>query len=169
VTAKIEVRRARLSDTEAIAAFANAAQARIPQQQELTRLSVIERFSQVGFMIAEYAGNLVGLLGWQIENLVVRVTDYLVTAPDADAQSVAQALVERMEAEAKALQAESILLFMPTHPSSGLVRFWEGLGYEAKSLDALSKACREAVQEWGLDAENVMVKRLREGPISRSG
>lgn len=179
MTAKFEVRRARLSDAEAIAAFVNAASkgvgrsgaaGRSPNADlgEVTRLSVAERFSQVGFMVAERRGNVIGLLGWQVENLVVRVTDYLVsTISGTDTMMVSRALVEKMEEEAAELQAESVLLFLPADPSPGLVAFWEQFGYEAQCLDELDKACREAVNEWGLDTASVMIKRLRDDRVGR--
>jgi hypothetical protein len=167
VTVDIEVRRAHLSDAEAIAAFVNAAQSDGPNPEGVTAPGVVERFSQVGFIVAERENGLVGLLGWQIENLIVRVTDTLVAASGVDATVVARTLVEKMEAEAKELLAESALLFLPAEPSTGLVNFWESLGYEAQCVEDLSQACREAVSEWGFDAEKVMIKRLREGPVGR--
>lgn len=167
MTATIEVRRARLSDADSIAAFVNAAQSGVSKQAQITRLDVVERFGQIGFMIAQRGDTIVGLLGWQIENLVVRVTDYLVAAPGTDTMQVAQALVDNMETEAQLLRAESSVLILPAHPSPGLVRFWEDLGYDAECLDDLTQACREAVNEWGVEAERVMVKRLHKDPVGR--
>lgn len=171
VPATVEVRRGRLADAAGIAAFVNAAHrngtADSVYQQEVTRSHVVERFSQVGFMIAECGDQMVGLLGWQIENLVVRVTDYLVTVPDGEAPALAQALVDHMEAEACELRAEAALLFLPPHPSAELLTFWERLGYRAEHLDALGKACREAVAEWGSASDRVMVKALRTDPVGR--
>ncbi|MBN1249096.1 MAG: hypothetical protein JXC32_15665 [Anaerolineae bacterium] len=167
MTATVEVRRARLSDAEAIAGFVNAAHSDVSRQGEITGLSVVQRFGQIGFMLAERAGQVVGLLGWQIENLIVRVTDCLIAASGAEAMRIARALIETMEAEARELRAEAALLFLPAEPSAGLVRFWESLGYDAECLDALGAPCREAANEWGLSAERVMIKYLREEPIGR--
>lgn len=162
MVATIKVRRARLSDADTIAEFVNSAQSGLPDQHEITRSDVAERFSQIGFVLAEQNGDMVGLLGWQIENLVVRVTDYLVAAADGDGLPVAKVLVEEMETEAAELRAETVLLLLPAHPSSGLVTFWEAMGYDTACFEELEKACREAVSEWGLEVERVMTKRLRE-------
>jgi len=167
VTAQVEVRRARLSDTEAIAQFVNAARSGDASGPEVTRLSVADRFGQIGFMVAESDGELAGVLGWQVENLVVRVTDYLIAASQADPKVVGAALVEKMEAEARDLQVETSLLFLPPEPSLGLVSYWEGLGYTFSSLDDLHRACREAVADGGLDVQDVMVKQLREDRVRR--
>jgi hypothetical protein len=167
----VEVRRGHLADAAQIAAFVNAAHNNgtgdSVYRQEVTRAHVVERFSQVGFMLAERGDEMVGLLGWQIENLVVRVTDYLVAVPDEEALSVAQSLVDNMEAEACELRAEAALLFLPPRPSPELLAFWERLGYRAEHLDALGKACREAITEWGSESERVMVKALCTDPVSR--
>jgi len=167
VASEFKVRRARLSDAAAIAQFVNAAQPGKPSALEVTRSSVTERFGQIGFVVVEHAGELVGLLGWQVENLVVRVTDYLVASSVADPMTVARALVSNMEAAALDLRAEVVLLFLPADPRPQLVAFWDGLGYEFACVDGLHTAGREAIAESGLDAQNVMSKFLREDAVQR--
>jgi len=167
VASEFKVRRARLSDAAAIAQFVSAAQSGRPAAPEVTRSIVAERFGQIGFLVAEHAGEFVGLLGWQIENLVVRVTDFLVAPSVADPMAVARALVINMEAAALDLRAEVVLLFLPADPRPQLTAFWDGLGYEFACVDDLHTACREAIAEAGLDARNVMSKFLREDAVQR--
>ena len=167
MASEFKVRRARLLDAAAIAQFVNAAQSGRSSAPEVTRSSVAERFGQIGFVVAECAGEFVGLLGWQVENLVVRVTDYLVAPSVVDPMAVAHALVSNMEAAALDLRAEVVLLFLPADPRPQLVAFWDGLGYEFVCVDDLHTACREAIAESGLDAQNVMSKFLREDAIHR--
>ena len=167
MASEFKVRRARLSDAAAIAQFANAAQSGRPSAPEITRSSVTERFGRIGFVVAERAGELVGLLGWQVENLVVRVTDYLVASSVVDPMAVARALVSNMEAAALDLRAEVVLLFLPADPRPQLVAFWDGLGYEFACVDDLHKACREAIAEGGLEPQNVMSRLLREDAVLR--
>ena len=164
----VVVRRARLSDVGAIATFVNAARlgSTATRRSELSQLDVAQRFGQVGFMIAERDGRLVGLLGWQVENLVVRVIDFLI-ASAGNSDSDAYAMTTKMEAEGAELQAESVLLFLPEHPSPGLVVFWERLGYEFQSFDKLPRAWQEAVVEQGRADQRVMVKRLKENSANR--
>jgi len=167
VASEFKVRRARLSDAAAIAQFVKAAQSGRASALEVTPVSVAERFGQVGFVVVEHAGELVGLLGWQVENLIVRVTDYLVASSVADPMAVARALVSNMEAAALDLRAEVVLLFLPADPGPELVAFWDGLGYEFARVDDLHRAGREAIAEGGLDAQNVMSKFLREDAVQR--
>ncbi len=166
VARDVVVRRARLSDSEAIAALVNAARSvsTVEVHREVSRLDVAERFGQVGFMIAEREGRLVGVLGWQVENLVVRVTDFLI-ASAVDPMMVGRALVGKMETEAMELQAEAVVLFLPSDAGEALVAFWTGLGYAFQDVAELYGAWREAVAEQGLTAERVMLKHLREGLI----
>ena len=70
---EIAIRRAKPSDTAKIVAFVNNAWA---SERRINDISVIERFGNVGFLVAERDDAIVGLLGWQAENLVVRVTDF---------------------------------------------------------------------------------------------
>jgi N-acetylglutamate synthase-like GNAT family acetyltransferase len=158
----IDVRRANLGDAQAIADFVNNTRTGAPVTQDM----VIARFSQVGFMMAMRQGQIVGLLGWQVENLVIRVTDFL-TGPAADRVTVGRAMVEAMEARGAELLAEAAMLFLPRNPSQRLVKYWEGFDYTYQNVQDLHRAWREAVSEWDRTADGVMVKRLRESLTNR--
>ena len=158
VASNIQVRRAKLSDAEGIAAFIKRARPNV----ELSRLDIAERFGQVGFLLAERDETIVGLLGWQVENLVVRVTDFLVIEAPDHRLTVGEPLVQTMEDQAGDLNAEAILLFMPPNSPSELVSYWETMGYERQAIADFHRAWRDAVGEWAEDAESVMIKRLRE-------
>ncbi|HNT76144.1 MAG TPA: hypothetical protein PKH77_14105 [Anaerolineae bacterium] len=154
----IQVRKARLKDAEAIAAFVNRAH----PSAALTRMEVAERFSQVGFMLAEADGQVVGLVGFQVENLVIRVTDFLI-GPGVDRVATGQALVAAMEEAGSVLQAEAAILFLPPDPSSDLIDYWRVLGYERLSTaDMLHRAWREAAAEWNAQQSEAVVKQLRD-------
>jgi hypothetical protein len=157
----IDVRRANLADAQAIADFVNNSRSRVP----VTCQGVMERFGQVGFMIAMHEDQIVGLLGWQVENLVIRVTDFL-TGP-VDRTIVGRALIVAMELEGAKLLAEAAMLFLPPNPSKSLVQFWEGFDYKYQDVQGLHRAWREAVSEWNAGASGVMVKRLRENLTNR--
>ncbi|MCU0522032.1 MAG: hypothetical protein MUF84_15240 [Anaerolineae bacterium] len=155
------VRRARLSDAQTIAAFVNVAQDPVSGSSRLpiSRDDVARRFGQVGFMLAEGGDRVVGLLGWQVENLVVRVVDLLVVSA-FDPLDVGRALVGTMETESAVLLAEAVLVFLPKQPSAKLLAFWQQLGYAVQGFDVLPRPWREAVAEHSRDGQQVMVKRL---------
>ncbi len=165
MTQEISVRRAKPGDAGRIAAFVNRGRR---GRAAIDELAVIERFGTVGLMIAEREGDLVGLLGWRAENLVVRVTDFLV-APVPDSIAVGRALLSEMEQAAIELQCEAVLLFLPRPHPPKLVDFCVALGYETQVVADLAKAWQEAAREANVVSadEKVLVKRLRTGQVVR--
>lgn len=162
MTVDIKVRKARLSDAEHIAEFVNSART----ERHVSQMDVAERFSQVGFLLAEQQGKIVGLAGWRVENLVICLTDFLI-APGVDRVTAGRVLVTAMEKEGEYLQAEASLLFLPTNPSQELVAYWQQLAYTRKAMTELPKAWREAAQEWNPKATEAMIKQIREDLIRK--
>jgi N-acetylglutamate synthase-like GNAT family acetyltransferase len=162
MTSDIQVERARLADSKAIARFVNDAHG----QEVVERLDVAQRFSQVSFMLGMRDDDIIGLIGWQVENLVIRMTDFLI-APGIDLFAVGDALIAEVEEAGIELQAEAAMLFLPPNPSEGLCSYWEHFGYEYRSVVDIPRAWREAAAEWNQDASEVMVKQLREELVRR--
>ncbi len=160
----IIVRRAKPSDAAQIAAFVNRGRR---GQRQIDELAVIERFGSVGIMVAEIGGELVGLLGWRAENLIVRVTDLLV-APIPEGVSIASALLSAMEQTAGELQCEAALLFLPRPHHPKLIKFCNTLGYESQIVANLPKVWQEAASEARVGGEEaVLVKQLRTRRVAR--
>lgn len=161
---EITVRRVKASDADDMAAFINRF---LTGQAKIDRQRIIERFGSVGFMLAEWNGDLVGTLGWRAENLVVRVTDLLVgSAPDRAA--VGRTLLAEMEQAAIELQCEVALLFLPRPAPPRLVEFCRTLGYEPLVVASLPQAWREVAREAHVgDDETLLIKELRSGRVSR--
>lgn len=159
---KIAVRRAKVSDASRIAAFIN----RI-WRVRVDELAVIERFGSVGFLLAERDDDLIGMLGWQAENLVVRLTDFLVVSV-SERVVVGQALLTEMEQLATELQCEVALLFVPRPAPLALVEFCEKLGYEPQVVRDLPRVWQDAAREGRLeDDDTVLVKLLRDERVLR--
>ena len=155
---EITVRRAKVSDAGRIAAFVNRAWR---GQQEVNEQVVIARFGSVGSLLAERDGNLVGMLGWQVENLVVRVTDFLIW-PAPERIAAGRALLSKMEQAATELQCEVALLFPPRPSPPDLVEFCKMFGYVPQIVADLPKAWQEAAREARIgDDETVLMKQLR--------
>jgi N-acetylglutamate synthase-like GNAT family acetyltransferase len=158
----VRVRKARLNDARAIVDFVNNAR---PERQ-FSPQDVAERFSQVGFLLAEVEMHVVGMIGWQVENLIIRVTDFLI-GPGTDRVTTGRALISAMEDAGDYLQAEAAMLFLPKSPSQSLVDYWAQFGYAREALTGLSKAWREAAVEWNAGATEVMIKHLREDLVRK--
>jgi N-acetylglutamate synthase-like GNAT family acetyltransferase len=153
---ELVVRRAKSGDAGEIAAFVN----RVRRGLEIDRVAVIMRMGSVGFLIAERAGDLIGVLGWQAENLVVRITDLLIQ-PAHERDAISHALLSEMEQAAKELQCEAALLLLPRPILPEWINFCKAFGYEAQAISSLPNAWQEAAHEARLeDGRTVMVKEL---------
>lgn len=161
---EITVRRAKPGDAASIAAFINQAwqgRSRVDRQAILGRLGV------VGFLLAERDGRIVGMLGWRIENLVVRVSDFLVW-PASELRPASMALFVEMERIAASLQSEVALLFPPRPTPPALVEFFKTMGYVPQVVVKLDKVWREAARESGFDDNDVLLmKQLRKDRVMR--
>jgi len=160
----ILVRRARPSDIDRIAAFVTKAYSR---RQTITRADVLTHFGKAGLTIAECRGKLVGLIGWHAENLVVRVTDLLVS-PAQLCREVTHTLLQTMEKAASELQCEVVILLIPFDDISEIEGFWRSYGYEPVQVAELPRAWREAALEVEPTEEHpVFIKKLREERVLR--
>ncbi|MFL7792545.1 MAG: hypothetical protein AB8I69_10425 [Anaerolineae bacterium] len=160
----IAVRRAKPSDASKIAAFIN----RVVGRQSVDDFTIIESFGDEGFLLAERDNNLVGILGWRAENLVVRVTHLLIW-PASEHVTTIPALFSEMENAAASLQCEASLLLPPGSAlSPRQIEFFGELGYKPQTVAGLPKAWREAAREAKLDDDDpVLVKQLRERRVLR--
>jgi N-acetylglutamate synthase-like GNAT family acetyltransferase len=128
---------------------------------EISSRSVIERLGEVGFLLGERDEELLGLIGWHVEDLVACVTDLLVW-PARERDQVGPALLNEMEASAADLQAEAALLFLPPARLPGLLPFCEASGYTLSKVAELPRAWREMAHEAGReDEDQIPVKPLR--------
>ena len=161
---EIVVRRAKVRDASKIAAFVNRARR---GQSEVDELMVIERLGSVGFLLAERDGILLGMLGWQAENFVVRVTDFLIGSV-SERVVISKALLAEMDRAAAELQCEAALLFLPRPALPALVEFCKMLGYESRIVADLPAAWRDAARGGQLEGdEAVLVKKLSEKRVIR--
>jgi N-acetylglutamate synthase-like GNAT family acetyltransferase len=161
---EIMVRRAKPGDAGKIVAFVNTAWG---GRRRIDDAAAIERFGSVGFLIAERDAEIIGMLGWQVENLVVGLTDLLIGS-NADSMVVAEALLAEMEQAADELQCEVSLVFLPRPAPAALTEFCGFLGYESHTVAGLPAAWREAAYAGGFqDDDAIMVKKLREQQVFR--
>lgn len=161
----IQIERTLPSDADRIAAFLS--QALAPGGQ-VTPEDVLSHLGKAGLLLAEADGELVGLLGWQVENLVARVTDFLIL-PARFRFTAGRALVAAMEETAYELQCEVAILLVHSSRVLEALAFWEDLGYRLHDIVSLPQPWREAAQEarFGLE-DQALIKRLRQNRVARS-
>ncbi len=160
---ELAVYRARPSDVERIVAFVNRAR---PSGRPVTPEEVLRRFGPTSFLLAEAGEGLVGLLGWHVEDLVARVTDFLIF-PARFRVAAGHALLSAMEEAARQLECEVVILFLPPPMSLGMLSYWETFGYGPQKVAALPRPWREAAREANPNENWVVLKQLREDRVLR--
>ena len=101
---------------------------------------VMASFGDKAYMLLQLQDRLVGIAGWQVENLVARTTE-LYVENEIDAQTGLEMLIAEVERASGDLQCEASLIF-PAVELAGLDSVWRKLGYEQRAPTALG------VQAW---------------------
>lgn len=159
-SAELTVRRGGPKDAEAIANFLNKMTG-----QSLTRTDVMMRFGEKAYMMAEAGGQLHGLGGIMVENLICRI-DELILAEGAPIDTTLPKLLDHIEKTANELQSEVSLLFLPLNapePMKDIVRKREYDLMQASELRIPD--WREAAEESAPPNTSLNVKRLREDRV----
>jgi dephospho-CoA kinase len=135
-------------------------------KRNLTSEDVMADFGEKAFLLLKLDGQPVGLVGWQVENLVARSNDlYLQTnIPLAHAMKI---LMDEVEKVSRDLQCEASLLLIPAHLAQQ-ADAWRSLGYEPRTVQSLGvRAWQEAALETMASGEALYFKQLRKDRVLR--
>lgn len=160
---ELTVRRARPQEAQEIAEFITRLSG---GHRRMTRMDVMAAFGEKAFLFLSRGDDIVGLLGWQVENLVARVDDVYIEAsvPLANAMKV---MTEEAEKASRELQCEAALLFLPP----GLAQYsevWKILEYSARSVKDLKvRAWQDAAMESMPPGTVLLFKQLRVDRVLR--
>lgn len=125
---------------------------------------IMAAFGDKAFLLLKIENRTMGVLGWQVENLVARTTDILLD-PNVPAAQYLPILIREMEHASTQLQCEISLIYVPPH----LARYdslWISLGYvEKKPADLSVLAWREAALESLQPDALLFVKQLRQDRV----
>jgi len=132
----------------------------------MTEEKVMEAFGEKAFMLLTLGNKVVGIIGWQVENLISRTMDILID-PKLPAEQVIPMLMKDMEQASRDLQCEASLLFAEADLASK-VDFWKGLGYERRAPETLGVlAWQEAALESMPPNSVLFFKQLRVDRVLR--
>ena len=127
---------------------------------------VMEAFGDKAFLLLQMDNDLVGIAGWQVENLVARTTD-LYLDPRATAEKALPLLLAEVEKASSDLQCEASLVFPPME-LVGFDSVWKHIGYERRSPDALGvQAWTDAAIESMPKGSALFFKQLRTDRVLR--
>ncbi len=156
-TPPLKVRRARPDDAGAIGNFlSKATRGRLVVPYE----AVVERLGSKAYFLATQ-DQIVALAGWRAENLVGRIDD-LVIYPGTARPTAGRALFEQIEKEARKLECEVLLLYVPLIAAQSAVVFYQSLGFVRRLMDDIPVPWRQAAEEFVGTSHFVMTKQLRE-------
>lgn len=157
------VSRARPGQAEDIASFINHLTGGMTN---LTRMDMMAAFGEKAFMILSAGNQMVGVVGWQVENLVARV-DEVWLHEKLDPSEALQALIPAIEDAARQLQAEAALIFVPPKLAKQ-TNTWSKLGYQPRAADELHvNAWKEAALETVGEDTQMLFKQLRVDRVLR--
>lgn len=164
-TLQVEVKRGMPGNADQIARFISTVSG-----QEVSRMDIMLAFGQKSYLLAQdQNGAPVGLIGWQVENLITR-TDEFHLKPGVPPTPVISALVTAIEAASTDLQSEVSFIFLSATTPEPVIQSFLGRGYAVTTVREIKiPAWREAVQEV-VNASNesnyrILTKKLREDRV----
>ena len=135
-------------------------------RQSMAQEQVMEAFGEKAFLLLQMNNDLVGIVGWQVENLVARVTDLFLDRKVAPDQAL-PLLIQEVERASSDLQCEAALIFPPID-LVGFDSVWKQLGYERRSPDGLGvQAWEDAALESMPKGSALFFKQLRTDRVLR--
>jgi dephospho-CoA kinase len=135
-------------------------------QRKLNQADVMASFGEKAFMLLTVEGELTGVTGLKVENLVARIDDLYIdeSLPFTGAMRL---LMQEVERASRELQCEAALLFLPAgFPDRETLA--NQLGYQTRSVQGLGvRAWQEAAIE-SMPANSMMLfKQLRQDRVLR--
>jgi len=157
------VQRGRPRDSELIASLVT----RLSNgKQKMSKMDVMEAFGDKAFLLLQLDSQVVGLAGWQVENLVARTTDLFIE-PAHLSDKALESLISEVEQASHDLQCEASLVFLQPELAS-LEAAWESLGYQKRTPETLGvQAWQDAANESRPPGTVLMFKQLRTDRVLR--
>lgn len=153
----LTVRRGMPGNADLIAAFISRMQGR-----HVDRMTIMLAFGQKSYLLAQDEhDHLVGVAGWQVENLITRV-DELYADPAVPRDQVVGALAGAVEEASRELQSEVAFVLLPPTASREIVDTLHKAGYGPLRIEEIKfPAWREAAREL-VNADGIgLMKQLR--------
>jgi dephospho-CoA kinase len=134
--------------------------------RSMTADSVMEEFGEKAYMLLELDQKIVGLAGWQVENLVTRTTD-IYLEEYANLQKALEVLIHEVERASSELQSEASLVFPMDHLAAQ-EKIWKQLGYEKRTPETLGvQAWQDSAVESNPAGNTLFFKLLRQDRVLR--
>jgi len=160
---EFSVQRARPHDSQKIA---NLITRLSKGRRTMDEAKVMEAFGDKAFLLLQMDSELVGITGWQVENLVARTTELFLDTKASPEQAL-PLMISEMERASRDLQCEASLIFPPID-LVGFDAVWKQLGYERRSPEMLGvQAWTDAANESMPQGSALFFKQLRTDRVLR--
>jgi len=155
---QVALRRAKRGDLEAMASLISASTNNVlrPDLSEM-----MEALFSRAYMIAMAGNQVVGMIGWQAENLVAGLQDFYMFREDLW-PTLGKEMLDKVHAEIDSLSCEVAIVFVLTQAGSKPVEFLQSQGYEQTESQNLIPDWREAAVEWQPEHSILLYKKIRE-------
>ncbi|MBI1854860.1 MAG: dephospho-CoA kinase [Chloroflexi bacterium] len=135
-------------------------------KQKLAADDVMAQFGDKAYMLLLSGKNIVGVAGWQVENLVARTTE-LYMENNIDTARALETLIPEVESASTDLQCEASLIFAPAVLAAH-EDVWKKLGYERRMPDTLGiQAWTDAALESMTKDSVLFFKQIRQDRVLR--
>jgi dephospho-CoA kinase len=130
------------------------------------RDDIMAAFGEKAYLLLNQGDRTVGLMGWQVENLVAR-TDEIYIEPTISFNDAVRALTDEVERASRELQCEVSLMFVPADMAHRQ-EVWNTLGYQERTIPSLKvRAWEEAATESMPPGSKLFFKQLRKDRVLR--
>ncbi len=159
--ADITVRRAKREDLRAMTELiATATGGGVKPDLNLMMESLFSR----AYLVALANGYVIGIAGWQTENLIAGLQDFYVLRDDLWA-TVGEKMLAKIHDEISSLSCEVAMAFVLSQAGHKPVEFFESQGYEQSESKSLGYIWKDAAMEWQPENSILLYKKLREHRI----
>jgi dephospho-CoA kinase len=132
----------------------------------MTADDVMEDFGEKAYMLLLLDQKVVGLAGWQVENLVTRTTNIFLEE-HVNPQKALELLINEVERASGELQSEASLIF-PMNELAAQEQIWKHLGYERRTPETLGvQAWQDSATESRSAGNTLFFKQLRQDRVLR--
>ena len=125
---------------------------------------MMESLFSRAYIVAANGEQVVGVAGWQTENLIAGLQDVYVLQEDLWT-SVGGKMLEMIHEEVDKLSCEVIIAFIATQSGATPIEFLQSQGYEQSEAKDLGYMWTEAAAEWQPENTVILFKKLREQRI----
>ncbi|MEW6716631.1 MAG: dephospho-CoA kinase [Chloroflexota bacterium] len=136
------------------------------RETPMTRDDVMSAFGEKAYMLLHLDGELVGLVGWQVENLITRI-DELYLKPGIPRKEAIQTLMTEIDSASHELLSEAALLFISPEIAKE-EEIWQTVNFKPRSIESLGvRAWQEAALESKPPNTVMLFKQLRKDRVLR--